>query len=41
MEYSDVFEKWKNKNITSVEDLDTALDKFRVLFAYHSNVMSF
>lgn len=41
MEYSDVLEKWKNKDITTVEDLDTALDNFRVLFAYHSNVMSF
>lgn len=39
MEYSDVLEKWKNKDITTVEDLDTALDNFRVLFAYHSNVI--
>lgn len=25
LEYSDVLEKWKHKNITTVEDLDTVL----------------
>lgn len=39
MEYSDVVNCWKSKKIETVEDLDTVLDNFRVLFAYHSNVI--
>ncbi|MGN0155281.1 MAG: Fic family protein [Lachnospiraceae bacterium] len=39
MEYSDVLKKWQSKRIMTVEDLDTELNNFRVLFAYHSNVI--
>lgn len=39
MNYSDVLQKWQSKKIYSKEDLDTVLDNFRVLFAYHSNVI--
>lgn len=34
--YRRVVERWKSLNIASVEQLDTHLDHFRILFAYHS-----
>ena len=35
--YEDIVERWKEKNISSITDLDDALSDYRVLFAYHSN----
>lgn len=34
--YDDLVEFWKNKNIKKPEQLEQALDNFRILFAYHS-----
>ena len=35
--YDDVIKSWKEKNISSIADLDVALYDFRILFAYNSN----
>lgn len=35
-EYELIVEKWKEKRISTVEDLQTVLQNFRILFAYHS-----
>ncbi|WP_414637062.1 Fic family protein [Acetobacterium sp.] len=37
LKYDSLVNFWKEKNITSISDLDEALDSFRILFAYHSN----
>lgn len=39
MEYEIIVKKWKNKKIRNVNDLQTALNNFRILFAYHSGVI--
>jgi len=39
MRYSDLLKQWKSKNINTVDELDTALNNFRILFAYNSNVI--
>lgn len=36
IKYDDLVEFWKSKNITKPEQLELALDNFRILFAYHS-----
>lgn len=35
--YQKIVEEWKNKKISSVTDLDQALENYRILFAFHSN----
>lgn len=35
-EYELIVEKWKEKKISTIEDLQTVLQNFRILFAYHS-----
>ncbi|MCR4739811.1 MAG: Fic family protein [Lachnospiraceae bacterium] len=35
--YLDTVKKWRERNITTVADLDAALSDFRILYAYHSN----
>ena len=37
MSYESIVENWRNKEIKDVEDLETALENFRILFAYNSN----
>lgn len=37
--YEDIVSEWQNKNITDEEDLQIALDNFRILFAYNSNAI--
>lgn len=37
MKYENVVKMWQEKNIQTVADLDTALDNYKILFAYHSN----
>ncbi len=37
MTYENVVEKWKEKCINSIEDLECALNNYKILFAYHSN----
>ncbi len=39
MNYEEVLQKWKSKDINTTQDFDMVLDNFRVLFAYHSNVI--
>ncbi len=39
MNYEEVLQKWQSKDINTIQDFDTVLDNFRVLFAYHSNVI--
>ena len=39
MEYEDILKKWQLKKIETVDDLDNELENFRILFAYHSNVI--
>ena len=34
--YDDLVEFWQHKNIKTSEQLEQALDNFRILFAYHS-----
>lgn len=38
-EYSEILKHWRSHKIESVSDLDTILDNFRILFAYHSNAI--
>ena len=35
--YETIVNEWKRKPLKSIADIDTALDNFRVLFAYNSN----
>lgn len=35
--YEDVVRKWKERDIHTISQLDTALSDYRILFAYHSN----
>lgn len=37
--YQAVIQKWQEKEIVTVEDLDTVLNNFRVVFAYHSGAI--
>lgn len=37
--YLEIIEKWKNKEITTVDDLKTVLSNFSILFAYHSGAI--
>lgn len=39
MKYKDIIEQWKRKSITTVYDLDNALENFRIVFAYNSGVI--
>ena len=39
LEYSEILKKWRSKRIVETADLDIVLENFRVLFAYHSNVI--
>lgn len=39
MVYNDVLEKWKKKKFNTTDDIDNELENFRILFAYHSNVI--
>ena len=38
-EYSEILKHWRSQKIESVSDLDTILDNFRIVFAYHSNAI--
>lgn len=35
--YQKIVNEWRKKPLETVADVDTALDNFRILFAYHSN----
>lgn len=37
--YLEIIEKWKSKNISSIEDLQTVLSNFSILFAYNSGAI--
>lgn len=37
--YQDIIKKWQSKKIETVADLDTVLENFRIVFAYHSGVI--
>ena len=39
MTYETILKQWNTNRIESIADLDTALDNFRILFAYNSNVI--
>ena len=36
-DYETIINEWKEKPLNTIADIDTALDNFRVLFAYNSN----
>lgn len=36
MTYNDIVNNWRTKNLSNVADLETALDNFSIIFAYHS-----
>lgn len=38
-EYLSVVKKWQERNITTAADLETALDNFKIVFAYHSGTI--
>lgn len=37
--YDEIVKEWQSKPIQTEQDLETALSNFRILFAYHSNVI--
>lgn len=37
IEYKDIVRRWKEKKVTDIASLDSALSNYRILFAYHSN----
>lgn len=37
--YRQIIQRWKNQNIVTVDDLDTVLSNFRVVFAYNSGAI--
>lgn len=39
MNYNEIIEKWKQKNIQTTEDLKQSLSSYRIIFAYHSGVI--
>lgn len=38
-DYQDILRQWQTQKIETPADLDTILNNFRILFAYHSNVI--
>lgn len=38
-DYKTIIVKWKKRNICTVDDLQIALNNFRIIFAYHSGVI--
>lgn len=39
MNYAELVKEWQNRKIRSEADLEQTLENFRILFAYHSNVI--
>ena len=37
--YRQIVKQWQDREWSTVEDVKTALENFRILFAYHSNVI--
>lgn len=37
--YQEIINKWKERDIKTVQDLETVLSNFRILFAYHSGTI--